>query len=137
MFKQNHNFRNLLKKNLKHKPKTNGMTPVQKYLQEVSGVLAKRHQGIDVRVLFSLMALKYRNMNLSNAIASTKIENEKKKQYNESVVQVEQGTFTSLVMTAKRWFWQRMCQILFQVRGTDNGKKAATYHVSFFLFKRK
>ena len=74
----------------------------------------------DVRV-FNPNAKRYANQELSKAYEIN--EKEKKKQYNERVLQVEHGSFTPLVMSATggmgregRKFYARLCEMLAEKR---------------------
>ena len=75
---------------------TNGQKGVSNWLT----ALPLKEHVFDVRV-FDLNARKYRNQELAKCYETN--EKEKKRQYNEKVLQIENGIFTPLVFSTEQW----------------------------------
>ena len=95
----------------------------------------------DVRV-FDLNALRYKNLELKRCYS--KNEDEKKKNYNERVLQVENGTFTPLVFSTHggmgrecKKFYQRLTEMIAEKRDIPNSvaTKYVRTRMSFSLLR--
>ena len=88
----------------------------------------------DVRV-FNPMAMRYRQMNLSKCYSIN--ENEKKRQYNERVLQVEHATFTPLVMSSCGGFGRECARFYSKLAEEISEKRQQPYSVVCSWIKRK
>ena len=88
----------------------------------------------DVRV-FNTIASRYRNTLLSKCYTINK--NEKKKRYNERVLQVEHGNFTPLVMSSNGGFGREYRQFYLKLAERIAEKRKQQYSIISSWIKRK
>ena len=88
----------------------------------------------DVKV-FNPVASRYRNTPLSKCYIIT--ENEKKKQYNERVLQVEHGSFTPLVMSSNGEFGRECKRFYSKLAEQIAEKRKQPYSIISSWIKRK
>ena len=103
------------------------------FQQEDFGVLVKKYY-LNARV-FNPIASRYRNTPLSKCYTIN--ENEKKKQYNKRVLQVEHGSFTPVVMSSNEGFGRECGQFYSKLVEQISEKRKQPYNIIGSWIKRK